>query len=370
MRRTWSRHGTERGPRAGRLGGRPHRERGLGLQRGRGLRRPRRPGPALRTGPFRPPGPGVAPDHRTSAHGGCRHRVLGRRGRDPRPLLRDAAARRAARPPPFLVDQLAPFFLGLAVGGSGHYRARHARLRADRPRRHRRLRGHGDVAADLAPRVHPARRLGRLASFSARWCRRGPASWRSSATSGSRCPTARSAWAAGTGWWRTPPSPSSRCGWPGRPAWSPTGSRPDRTGGAGRRARSSSSVPSSPPRRASLPPSSRWCSWSRSPGCSGVSWWARAGRHGACSSWRCRPWWWPWPWPCPGSSVRRWRGRDPWPSSAFRSPGRRRRAGVTSFASPSGRWPVRPSPGCWWRERRCPWSSPAAPGWPGPRACG
>ena len=31
-----------------------------------------------------------------------------------------------------------------------------------------------------------------------------------------------------------------------------------------------------------------------------------------------------------------------------------RRAGVTSFASPSGRPPVRPSPGCWWPARRSP----------------
>ena len=65
---------------------------------------------------------------------------------------------------------------------------------------------------------------------------------------------------------------------------------------------------------------------------------ARRGGAGAC--------WWRWLWRCPGWSGRPWRARDRWPSSAFPSRGRPRRVGATSSASPSGRRPARPSPGC------------------------
>ena len=93
-------------------GGRPHRQRRLGLQRGRRLRRARRPGPAAGPGPLRAPGPSAPAEHRAPAR---RWRwsspllviALGH----PRPLLRVAAARRAAGAAPVVVDELAPLLL-------------------------------------------------------------------------------------------------------------------------------------------------------------------------------------------------------------------------------------------------------------------
>ena len=173
-----------------------------------------------------------------------------------------------------------------------------------------------------------------------------PVSWRSSATSGSRCPTARSARAAGTAWWPTPRSPSSRCAWPAPPAWLPTPSSPGRAGGsrpAGQVVLLGAVIAAASAFAPAVLPDG-----ARHGGGLGAGLGPRGramSRPGACSSWRCRRWSWRWSWPCPGWSGPRWRARGRWPSSAFPSPAPRRRAGAMSSASPSG--PAARSPLAW-----------------------
>ena len=83
--------------------------------------------------------------------------------RDPRAVLRVPAPRRPVGPAAVVDDELAPLLLGLAVGGRGHDGAGLARVRHRRDHRNGALRRHGDAAAGPAPRLHPARRVGRLA---------------------------------------------------------------------------------------------------------------------------------------------------------------------------------------------------------------
>ena len=68
--------------------------------------------------------------------------------------------RRPAGPAPFVVDELAPLRLGLAVGRRGDHGAGLTRVRHRRHHRHRALRRHGHVAAGPAPRLHPPRAPG------------------------------------------------------------------------------------------------------------------------------------------------------------------------------------------------------------------
>ena len=279
------------------------------------------------------------------------------RHRDPRPLLRDPAARGPAGAAAVVVDQLAPLLLGLAVGRGGHHGAGLARLRPRRPHRHRALRRHGHAAAGPAPRLHPPRRLGRVALHAPARARRGPAWSRSSATSGSRCPTARWARAAGTVWWPTPPSPSSRCAWPGPPASAPYAVEPGTAlAQPPRRARSPSSAPSSPPRRPSRRRSCPWCSSWRWPGCWARSWSGarepagrvlvvavRGGVRGAGAG------------RCPGWSGRCWPARARWRSSGCPLSGATAPSWgeVIRFAvGPAARSPVAVAAGA--SARRCP----------------
>ena len=148
-------------------------------------------------------------------------------------------------------------------------------------------------------------------------------------------------------------------------------SSPDRIGGAAPRDRSSFSAPSSRPRRASRRPCCPWSSSWRWPGCWARSWWARAradvarARRGGAGGARGAG---------PGLAL----GARDGPGGQgigghLRSPalrGDRAELGRRPSLRHRARPPGRPSPGSSCSARPCRSSSPAAPGWPGRRACG
>ena len=100
-----------------------------------------------------------AAQHRAPARHGVARGAVRDRHRDPRAVLRLAAAGGSARPVAVVVDDLAPLLLGLAVRRGGDHGTRVARLRGLRRRRDRALRGHGHAAARPALGLHPARRV-------------------------------------------------------------------------------------------------------------------------------------------------------------------------------------------------------------------
>ena len=339
------------GRRAGGRGRRPHGQRGVGLQRGRRLRRARRPGPARRAGPLRATGPVGAPEHRAPA----------RRW----PLVIAALVIALGTRELFfgtlpLVGQLAPlpswstswhhFFSGWQSAGVGTTAPASPAFGLVGPERHRALRRHGHAAARPAPRLHPARRLGRVALPAAAGVAAGP---RGGGHLLPRAPAAlrrARAPAAGTGWSPTPLFPFIALRLARAAGVAPYAVEPgphwrSRPVGPGR----PSSAPSSPPPRRFAPAvvpmvlatAVAWVLGSLLVGRprADVARARRGGRGGRRG-------------PGPGAALgRRHRaggqgvgGR----SSASRSRAPPRPTGARSSASPSGRWPARPSPGSWW----------------------
>ena len=345
---------------------------GLGLQRGRRLRRARRPGPARRTGPLRPTGPIGAAEHGTPA----------RRGRSSsRSLVIALGTRELFFGTLPLVGQLAPlpswstswhhFFSGWQSTGVG--------TTAPASPAFGLVGLTGTVLFGAMGTLQRVLLLGciPLGAWGVSRCLRPLVSPRARVVAvicylGLPLPYG----ALGTGRWdglvAYAAVPLHRAAaWPGPPAWPPTRSSP------GPRWRSRPVGPGRPPRRGHRRRrgvrAGRGAHGPRHGGGLGGGLGPRrrpradlAGARGG----RARRWSWRWSWPCPGWSGPPWPARGRWPSSDSPSRVPRRRAGAMSSASPSGRPPVRPSPGSWWSVRRCRWSSPAAPGWPGRRACG